>query len=166
MFGNHLIWTLAILFSIPHVLAKESATKKDLEQMQGTWRLARVEMRQGEGPFPESILKECRLIIRKSTWTITNAVVKEVKPAPFSIDPTKTPKWIDLSFTAKFVRIGESKDRVETIVINGVYEIKGDTLRICHWHFLLTATFPPKRPTEMKPATDVWVFVWERVKDK
>src|SRR5262245_45615519 len=129
--GHHLICILVTVAILPDGPDKDAAIKKDLEQMQGTWRISRVETPDGSPPIPESIMKERRLIIRKNTWTITDVEVKEGKTEPFSIDPTKTPRWIDLTHTVTVGQFGGAKERQETTVLYGIYEIKGDTLRIC-----------------------------------
>ncbi len=72
----------------------------------------------------------------------------DTKDGTYKIDPTKKPKQIDMV--------------VENETVKGIYEIKGDTLRICG-----TAKGDP-RPTEFKTGADspALILTFSREKKK
>jgi uncharacterized protein (TIGR03067 family) len=69
---------------------------------------------------------------------MTRGEAKPVYQATFQIDPTKSPKTID------YTQIIESKTQGR--IIPGIYEIEGDTLRVCR------TTGSNVRPTEYSAA--------------
>jgi RNA polymerase sigma factor (sigma-70 family) len=122
----------------------EDAAKGDLEKLRGTWRLVAAE--EGGKPLPPANFG------RNTHWVFSGAdgtfkSGKRVMSGTVTLDPAKDPKWIDLTL---------GKD----MVLQGIYELKGDTLRV----FLLPAG--SGRPTEFKtregaPQT---IGTYERVK--
>jgi uncharacterized protein (TIGR03067 family) len=113
--------------------SQEEAFKKELKAMAGTWRPVAAEV---DGlKAPEERLKESvvtrdeagNLVARRGDKIIMEGTVKK-------INATKKPKTIDSEITA-----GDNKGKT----ILGIYELEGDTLRIC-------VVLPGKgeRPTE------------------
>jgi uncharacterized protein (TIGR03067 family) len=100
---------------------QEEAFKKELAALKGTWRPVAVEVNGMK--VKDELLKES-VIIRDETGKVTgrrgDTVVMEgmVK----KIDATRKPRTIDTEITA-----GENKGKT----ILGIYEVEGDTLRIC-----------------------------------
>ena len=136
---NH-VWKSVGLFVIA-VLAivsgpSRGAPKKDdpvadeIKALQGTWRVVSIETggkvigREEFGPNNLLVFSgnKCSTVIGRSKRTIE---------CTFTIDPAKSPKWIDMK---------RSDDKV---MWDGIYELKGDTLKV----YLGS---PGKRPTEMK----------------
>src|SRR5262245_36247709 len=103
--------------------ASRGAPKKDdpvadeIKALQGTWRLVSIEtggkVLGPEGFGPNNLLvfagNKCSTVIGRSKRTIE---------CTFTIDPTKSPKWIDMK---------RSDDKV---MWDGIYELKGDTLKV------------------------------------
>jgi len=96
----------------------QDQAKKDLKRMQGTWVLAALEV-DGK-PVPDDKLKDTLLIVKGNKY-ITRVKDREIETT-FTLDPSKKPRAIDMVFGE-----GEKKDKV----LKGIYEIDGDTLRIC-----------------------------------
>jgi uncharacterized protein (TIGR03067 family) len=103
---------LALAVGIPSVgCAQES--KEDKELIQGSWK---IESSKDEGKDDPST-KGFVLLFKDGKLTAKSG--EEVKgEGTYTLDPSKNPKWID-------IRIGD-----DTFL--GIYELKGDILRICH----------------------------------
>jgi uncharacterized protein (TIGR03067 family) len=116
----------------------------DLDAIQGVWRPEKFE---GEdGPTADE-LANLRLTIGKGTITIALRGVEREKPQQFKLDPSAKPKTIDVTAAD------------ETAF--GIYELDGDTLRICLGDGPKVA-----RPTEFKAGKRVGLMTLKRVKDK
>lgn len=92
---------------------KEELAKKELEKLQGTWKLVAVEWR-GEkidvaGKVPESF----DMVISGSKMTVGKY------EATLVIDPTTDPKLLDMNYTK------------EKVTHESIYRIEGDTLTLC-----------------------------------
>lgn len=126
--------------------AKDEKAKKDLQQLQGAWLMAKLEI-DGER-VPEEKLRDTRLVIKGNKYTVT---IKDKKfETTLTLDPTQEPKHVDAVFAD-----GPTKDKVH----RGIYEWKGDTFRLCR-------NFNPDadRPTEFatSPNTGNFTVLWKR----
>jgi uncharacterized protein (TIGR03067 family) len=100
--------------------ANEEAVAKDLQAFKGTWRLSSKE--EDGKKFGEEEIKDIigsgdglgKFSVRRGDKIIAEATVK--------LDPTKTPKTIDVAFTE-----GERKGKT----VLGIYEIESDAFRVC-----------------------------------
>ncbi len=121
-------------------------TKKDQDLIQGTWQMDSAESDMGKLP-PEQA-KSLKRVFQGDQATLTRdgAVVTK---GTFKLDPAKKPKAIDVTFS-------EGMQKGQTM--SGIYELDGDTLKICF--------SPPgaDRPTEFKPGPQRNVAVWKREK--
>jgi uncharacterized protein (TIGR03067 family) len=92
-------------------------TDEDLERLQGTWLVSAAEQNGEEAP-PKELL-DLKITIEGSKFTELegeNAAVYDL-----TLDPDQEPKTIDLTIT----RDGQKR------MLHGIYELDGDTLRIC-----------------------------------
>jgi uncharacterized protein (TIGR03067 family) len=131
--------------------APEDAFKKELKALAGTWRPVSIET--DGSKVPEERLKELtmtrdengKVTVRRGDTVVLEGTVK-------TIDASKKPKTMDVEQTA-----GEHKGKI----IQGIYEIDGDTLRAC-------VVLPGKgeRPTEFsaKAGSGCSVAVYKREK--
>ena len=104
-----------------HSLPDDKATDEEFAKLQGTWRLVSIEDRRGTFAAKDAPagadLSGFSLQVKGQSLTVGAGA--EADTATITIDPTGSPKLIDLHYTtAKFT--------LETI-----YEVDGDTLRIC-----------------------------------
>lgn len=126
----------------------KSAIEKEPKKFQGTWTIESSVT--GGQEVPREQLKEFLVIFEGDKHTLKFGD-KVFQVGTQKIDPSKSPKTIDVTMTE-----GPSKGTV----MLGIYEIDGDTLKVC---------FDPegkKRPTEFKSAagSQNFVNVHKRVK--
>jgi uncharacterized protein (TIGR03067 family) len=106
------------------VLALASAGRcgdadKDRKAMEGTWLPLTADL--GDKKFPEEVLKTMKLVMAGDKYTVT--VGAQTDQGTVKLDPTQKPKSMDIKGTE-----GPNKDKS----IPAIYELTGDTLRICY----------------------------------
>jgi uncharacterized protein (TIGR03067 family) len=106
-------------------LPKPEDVKKEVEKFQGSWKFVKLE-RDGEDLTNQ--LGDVEMEVKGEEYTAPNIAAK------FKLDPSKTPKAIDLSYT-------EGPAAGHTL--KGIYKLDGDTLTICR-----ALAEEDKRPTE------------------
>jgi uncharacterized protein (TIGR03067 family) len=130
-------------------LADEKADlEKEVRKFQGTWTFESSEA--GGMKLPISELKGLILTFEGHKHTVKKGD-DVIQVGTQKLDPSKSPKTIDVTMAE-----GPNKGTV----MLGIYEIDGDTLKVC---------FDPqgkKRPTEFKsaPGSENFVNVHKRVK--
>ena len=100
--------------------AKEEAVAKELQAFKGTWRLSSKE--EDGKKFSEEEIKDVILTNDGSDKYSVRRGDTVIAEATAQLDPAKKPKAIDVRFTK-----GERKGKT----ILGIYEIEGDTFRVC-----------------------------------
>ena len=85
----------------------------DAKQLQGTWVIDPATYKDEKDPEALKQMKAVRIIFDGDTLTVRHPPGNEEKGG-FALDPSKKPKEIDLSDKAK-----------------GIYELDGDTLKLC-----------------------------------
>ncbi len=122
--------------------------EKEVRKFQGTWTFESSEA--GGEKLPAAELKGLVLTFEGDKHTVRKGD-EVIQVGTQKLDPSKSPKAIDVTMTE-----GPSKGAV----MLGIYEIDGDTLKVC---------FDPqgkKRPTEFKsaPGSPYFVNIHKRVK--
>lgn len=112
---------------------REDALKKELKAMAGTWRPVSAE-NNGFRVSEDDLENRRRVLDVDGKWSTREGDKTVVEWKVKSLDPTKTPKAIDIE-----VASGEYKG----MVYLAIYELDGDTLRIC-----FAMPDRPVRPTE------------------
>ena len=131
------------------ILAGDKADlEKDVRIIQGTWTFESSEA--GGKALPAGELKGLILTFEGDKHTVKKGD-EVIQVATQKLDPSRSPKALDVT-----VAEGPNKGAV----MPGIYEISGDTLKVC---------FDPegkKRPTEFKsaPGSQNFVNVHKRVK--
>jgi uncharacterized protein (TIGR03067 family) len=128
--------------------AKDNA-KKELDKLQGDWVMVSSE-HNGEAAPAEQI-KSLKRTVKGNEFTVFRDGEVLVK-GMFTIDPSKSPKTVDITFTE-----GDNKD----MKMLGIYEIDGDNQKVCY--------APPgqkERPKEFTSKGDkgLTFSVWKREK--
>lgn len=91
----------------------------DAKALEGTWVPAEAEL--AGGKFPEDLLKTMSLTMSAGNYTVKVGDVLD--KGTYKIDPNAKPKTIDITGT-------EGPNRGKTLL--AIYELTGDTLRVCY----------------------------------
>jgi uncharacterized protein (TIGR03067 family) len=102
-------------------VAADDAAKKDLDKMQGVWETIAMEVN-GRDVFADGVRLKFTFKGNKISVDGDEEIKKDYGGFTVKLDPSKNPKAIDM-----VVNMGERKDTQ----IPGIYEFKGDDLRIC-----------------------------------
>jgi uncharacterized protein (TIGR03067 family) len=122
------------------------ASKKDLDGLQGSWKLVSA-MRDGEALLKDKV-KKTTIVIKDDTFLFPElAEYATSKDGTIKLDATKKPKQMDATSTEKEVMLG-------------IYELDGDRYKVC-----FAPTGKP-RPIEFasKPGSGNLLQVWKRKK--
>lgn len=138
---------IAIVLLLPCPLVADEA-RGDLKKMEGTWE-AKLYIADGK-KWSDKELATIKLIV-KGAGENELILGKEKFHGTYKLDEKASPKSIDITLTE-----GPDKGKKKL----GIYELKGDTLRIC------VGPLGGKRPRAFlsKPMTGVWMEEWKRVK--
>ncbi len=123
------LFAAAMLLSIP--FNARAADPKDADALQGTWLPTEAEF--NGKPFPEDVRKSIKLVVKDDKYTVT--VGKETDKGTVKLNVSAKPKEMDIIGTD-----GPNKDKK----FLAIYEIDGDTLKICY------DLGGKNRPTEFK----------------
>ena len=124
---------------------KADTAREELKKLQGAWQVVSIETRRKARP--EAEVSGLKLVIKGDSSTFEKDGKPVVGIGKLRLDPGKKPKTIDIAVT------GAPEDPKGTFTILGIYELDGDSLRMC-WG-------GPKRPTEFKTTPDggdLWVL--------
>lgn len=138
-----LLTSAIVLCLVPN--AHGDQTADDRKKLQGAWNVVSGE-KSGTAVTEEKI-KEARiqLVISGDNFTLKTARDPKGFTGTIKLDATKSPRQIDMTFGA------------DKKVAIGVYELEGDTLKICYGQ---------ERPNEFKtkPKVDQRLHVYKREK--
>lgn len=127
--------TLLCTLVLPGVWAGDKAeVEKELKKFQGAWTFESVET--GGKKLSAELFKGITVNFEGDKYTVKKGD-EVVEAATQKLDPSKSPKTLDSTVTD-----GPNKG----MVILGIYEISGDTLKVCF------DSAGKKRPTEFKTA--------------
>lgn len=135
---RYLLATLLCSFGLAAIVSSGARAddtadvEKERKKFQGTWTIESVEA--GGKKLPAEPFKEMTVIFDGDKYVVKQGGTL-VESAIMKLDPSRSPKSFDSTVTE-----GPNKGAV----ILGIYELDGDTLRVC---------FDPqgkKRPTEFK----------------
>ena len=97
---------------------KAGAVKAELERFAGTWRYESTVVEGQE--VPAEGLRDARLKIQGDTFALTDPTA--TYRGTFVVDPTSTPRTIDVTFT-------EGPEAGKTSL--GIYQLDGETYKVC-----------------------------------
>ncbi len=100
---------------------KPDAVKEEMAKFQGAWKAVSIERNGEKAIDDDDALKQLTLTVKGDTRTIT-AGDETVSVGTFKLDPSQKPKAIDITV---------SKGPLEGKPLRGIYEIDGDTHKIC-----------------------------------
>jgi uncharacterized protein (TIGR03067 family) len=122
-----------------------SAKKPDKEDIQGAWTAVSINSSGEE--VPKEQLDKMQLVLRftDAKYTMENAAAEVKKQGGVKLDDGKTPKEIDLT-------------PADGPGVSGIYELDGDTLKIC----TKSGSHMAERPTEIKPGMGIDIVTFRR----
>jgi uncharacterized protein (TIGR03067 family) len=127
--------------------------KKDGARIQGEWAVISWEWK-GFSLDKEKV-KNSNVIIKGDTWQPTVDSKKMIKMTA-KLDPSRTPKAVDLTLTEKFGGVSPPN-----FTMKGIYKIEGDTLTVCR-----TTKPGVDRPNGFKVGDDLVLIVLKRAEKK
>lgn len=124
----------------------EPDAAREMKKFQGTWTFESSES--GGQKLPADQLKDLVLVFEGAKHTVKHGT-EVIQVGTQTIDPSKKPKAIDVTLT---------EGPMKGAVLLGIYELDGDTLKVC---FDLGGK---KRPTEFKspPGSQTFFNVHKR----
>jgi uncharacterized protein (TIGR03067 family) len=131
---------VALVLVLSFSSAAWSADAKDADTFQGTWLPSSAEL--AGKPFPDEVRKTMSLVMKDDKYTVT--VGKAVDQGTVKLNPKAKPKELDITGT-------DGPNKGKTIL--AIYELDGDTLRICY------DLGGKDRPTEFKTKADTQLFL-------
>lgn len=123
------------------------ADKDDQKAILGTWLPESAEL--AGKPYPDNILKKIRLVLTEGKYLVTGAGGPD--EGTCKIDPSKKPHTMEITGTK-----GPNKGRT----LPAIYELTGDTLRVC---YDLSGKAPPEE-FKSKPMTKLYLVTYKREK--
>ena len=131
---------------------KDEAVQKEFKQLAGTWKPVSYEL-DGQKPVTDEQLAMARLTMTADGKIKVAFGDMAILEGATKIDPSKTPKTVDIKFQ------GGDMDGKTSL---GIYELKGDTYRLCR------AAPGKERPKEFssKAGSDHTLVVYQRVQAK
>jgi uncharacterized protein (TIGR03067 family) len=106
-------------FTVVGIAGDQADVKKELARFQGTWTPVSAESNGKEAP--KEALAAISITFDKDTLTVKRGE-ETVLSGTFKPDPTKTPNQYEAT----------SAGRGKKLNSIGIYEIKGDTLKVCY----------------------------------
>jgi uncharacterized protein (TIGR03067 family) len=132
------LFTLTLVLSV--VQAARCADAKDSDVIQGTWLASTAEL--AGKPFPDEARQSIKLTLKDGKYAVS--VGKNADQGTVKLKPSAKPKAMDITGTE-----GPNKGKT----IPAIYELDGDTLRICY------DLSGKKRPTEFRTTEGTQLFL-------
>ena len=131
-----LVSILSLAGALTTLAADDSA---DIKNIQGSWLPVKAEL--GGGPMKDEVLKKITLKLESGKYEVS---AENVDKGTYMLDTAAKPKTIDIIGT-EGPNVGKK--------IPAIYELDGDTLRICY------GLGSSLRPTEFKSPSGTQVFL-------
>jgi uncharacterized protein (TIGR03067 family) len=142
---KHTLWICLTVAASLTMFAADST--EDVKAVQGNWTPAKADL--GGQPMPEAVLKTISLKLENGKYEVF--VGNSPDRGTYTIDSTSKPKAITVVGT-------EGPNNGKTFP--AIYELKGDTLRICY------DLSGAKRPTEFKSVAGTKLYLVTYVRKK
>jgi uncharacterized protein (TIGR03067 family) len=110
---------LAVTFACVGISLSAHADEKEIKTLDGIWIPQSGEL--GGAKFPDEMLKTMKLIMKDGTYSVT--VGKQDDKGTVKVDTKKKPNEMDIAGTD-----GPNKGKM----FPAIFELDGDTLRICY----------------------------------
>jgi len=143
---NHFFY-ISVIFAAVAIAASAAEASDDAKALEGTWRPTIAQL--GGQPMPDAVLKIISLKLDNGKYEVF--VGDEPDRGTYALDASSAPRGMTITGT-------EGPNAGKTFP--AIYELNGDTLRIC---YDLSGT---KRPTEFKSVagTKLYLVTYSRKK--
>jgi uncharacterized protein (TIGR03067 family) len=134
---------------IPGDTPKDDPVKQELDKLQGTWVIV-ANTKEGK-ETPETLRASKRYTIKGDHYSVGfKGAEKPLLEMRLKLDPTSAPKTIDMILI-----------KTDTVVLKGIYELDGDTLKVC------MPVGDADRPKELKSeaGSKSGIITYKRVKE-
>lgn len=122
---------------------KGDAVKEEMKRLEGTWRTVAVEL--GGKQIDRQDIPDYRFVFSGTDCSIVSG--KRVRNCTFTIDPSRSPKWLDVTPAG------------DKVTWPGIYELKDGTLKV----FLDTTGGERVTEFKTKTGTQQVIRTYERV---
>jgi uncharacterized protein (TIGR03067 family) len=143
---------------------KAGTAEEEMKKLQGSWKVVSLEV-EGKA-IPEEEFKDVRVIFKGDKMFSTKGGKEGGKPNRYKLDPSKTPKHIDIFHPATVRAAGKKKEEVVELTSPEIYSLEGNKLKICGPRELSgpQGKAMPKRPTEFRatPKSKQALMILER----
>ena len=148
---NQVFYPLLMVFCLLLVPARAENIGKTAESLEGTWELTSVV--DSGSTAPTDAIRGAKVVFSKDVMTLISPDGEDKSEYTIKLEPKKSPKAIDIIPT-----VGTFKGQASL----GIYEIDGDTLRLCQPHRPSTS-----RPTKFSApeGSELHLMVLKRVKN-
>ncbi len=142
--------TVATLSAFLSAAIADDDVDKELKSLAGTWKVVSIEAEGKKAPL-EALEKLTWVIKDKNIEFVGPNAAKDDSKATFEIDPSKSPKEIDLTSAG-----GANKGKT----MEGIYELKDGKLKVSMRDLKSAAE---GRPTEFEGGVGMGLIVLEKV---
>jgi uncharacterized protein (TIGR03067 family) len=132
--------TFFVVFAVSLVATTAAIAADDAQAVQGTWRPSKAQL--GGKPMPDAVLKTITLKLDNGNYEVH--VGDSPDKGTYTLDSTTDPKGMSVTGTD-----GPNKGKT----FPAIYELHGDTLRICY------DLSGQKRPTEFKSTAGTKLYL-------
>ena len=115
------VLTALVGFGVAGLALADTKADKSSADLQGRWKITKGE--EGGKALPPAHLKDDVLHIKGNKMTLVNKAAKETWVMTFKADPSSKPAKLSMK-VVKGMGAGKSAQ--------GIYELHGDTLKICY----------------------------------
>ena len=143
---------MVVLTALASTSIADDAAEKESKGLEGTWKF--VSLKTDGQEAPKEVIEKWRWVLRGKEITCGDPVHNETKSS-FRINPTKTPKTIDITGMDEK---GKGKS------LRGIYRLEGQRLTVCLPE-RKQAEEGRKRPEDFDGGQGMSLFVLERIKE-
>jgi uncharacterized protein (TIGR03067 family) len=141
-------WLVMLMVILPvAAFAWPAGAVEDKEGHNGTWVPLTADL--GKQKLPDETLKAMKLVLKDESYVLS--IGDQLDKGTVKLDASKTPKTIDIMGTE-----GPNKGRT----ILAIYELQGDTLRVC---YDLGGKERPKEFAPMAGQAPLFLVTYKRV---
>jgi uncharacterized protein (TIGR03067 family) len=122
---------LLLVYLLSVSAAARCGDPKEQDKLEGVWTFVQSDADQKKGKRPR-----VRMVLKGNTIAFETEGKKGAVRGTYTVDPSKSPKTMDINLVG-------AKDGAKA-TIQAIYELDGDTLKLCHYLGAVVAKERPK----------------------